>query len=108
MRTTNAQAKAMIDRSQPFWALKYIFKQPVISDTTRPKRRGLFISTAGTKKSDVFTCAQQSIRTFFHMLEIEYAQACLFDGIDKAGEITKHQTALTEISLATKELIHNA
>lgn len=101
----NAQAKAMIDRSQPFWAVKYILNQPVISDTTRAKRRGLFISTAGTKKTDVFTCAQQSIRTFFHILEIEYAQACLYDGIDKAGEITKHQTARTEISLATRELL---
>ena len=102
----NAQAKAMIDRCQPFWALKYILNRPVITDTTRPKRGGLFISTAGTKKSDVFNCAQQSIRTFFHMLDIEYINACLYSGIDKAGEINNHPTALTEVRQATQTLIN--
>ncbi|KLU58889.1 2-amino-4-deoxychorismate dehydrogenase [Peptococcaceae bacterium CEB3] len=80
----NAQTKAMIDRMQPFWAQKYLL-HTVVADRT--KRRGLFISTAGTKLKDVFACARKSIQVFFNMVEVEYGEECLFPGVDKAGEI---------------------
>ena len=100
----NAQTKIMIDRMQTFWARKYLHHQSFIKPSG-PERIGLFLSAAGTKKVDVFKCAERSIQTLFHMLDIRYAQPCLYPGIDQAGEINKHQTAFDDVHKATQALI---
>ena len=100
----NAQTKIMIDRMQTFWARKYLHHQSFIKPSG-PERIGLFLSAAGTKKADVFKCAERSIQTFFHMLDIKYAQPCLYSGIDQAGEINEHPTAFDEVRKATQALI---
>jgi len=100
----NAQAKIMIDRMQTFWARKYLHHQSLIK-ASGPERIGLFLSAAGTDKVDVFKCAERSIQTFFHMLDIRYAQPCLYPKIDQAGEINKHPTALDDVRQATQALI---
>jgi len=104
MMGVNSQTKIMIDRMQTFWALKYLHHQSLIKPSG-PERIGLFLSAAGTKKTDVFQCAERSIETLFHMLDIKYAQPCLYSGIDQAGEINDHPTAFKEVRLATKALI---
>lgn len=100
----NAQTKILIDRTQPFWALKYLHHQSLINPSG-PERRGLFLSASGTTKPDVFKCAERSIQTFFHMLDIRYSPACLYDGVDQAGEIEKHPTALEDVRKATQALL---
>lgn len=100
----NAQTKIFIDRMQPFWALKYLHHQSLVK-LAGPERRGLFLSTAGTQIPDVFECAERSIKTLFHMLDIKYGQACLYRGIDHAGEITEHPTATDDVRKATQALI---
>ena len=102
----NAQTKILIDRMQTFWALKYLHHQSFIKPSG-PERVGLFLSAAGTKKPEVFSCAERSIQTFFHMLDIKYAEACLYSGIDQAEEIEKHLTALEEVRAATLALLKN-
>lgn len=104
MMGLNGQAKIMIDRMQTFWALKYIHHQS-LNKPTGPERIGLFLSAAGTNKTDVFKCAERSIQTFFHMLDIRYVQPCLYSGIDEAGEINEHPSALGDVRLATKSMI---
>ena len=54
---------------------------------------------------DVFKCAERSIQTFFHMLDIRYAQPCLYRGVDHAGEINDHPTAFDDVRKATQALI---
>lgn len=100
----NAQTKIMIDRMQTFWARKYLHHQSLIKPSG-PERIGLFLSAAGTEKVDVFKCAERSIQTLFHMLDIRYAQPCLYPGIDHAGEINEHPTAIDEVSKATMSLL---
>ncbi|TGE32439.1 flavodoxin family protein [Desulfosporosinus sp. Sb-LF] len=100
----NAQTKILIDRMQPFWALKYLHHQS-LANPAGPDRIGLFLSTAGTQKKDLFKCAERSIQTFFHMLDIKYAQPCLYGGIDLAGEIIEHSTAFDDVRKATQRLI---
>jgi multimeric flavodoxin WrbA len=100
----NAQTKTMIDRMQTFWARKYLLHKSLIKPLG-PERIGLFLSTAGTEKVDVFKCAERSIQTFFHMLDIKYAQPCLYPGIDHAGEINEHPTAFDEVHKATQALM---
>lgn len=102
----NAQMKAIIDRMQPYWALKYIFKEPVIKDPNRIPRSGLFLSTAGTHFPDVFDCAERSIKNLFHVLDIHYTGACLYRGIDQAGEIELHSSALQEVHDKVLDFVH--
>jgi len=94
----------MIDRMQTFWALKYLHHQSLIKPSG-PERIGLFLSAAGTEKADVFKCAERSIQTFFHMLDIRYARPCLYSKIDQAGKINEHPTAFDDVCLATRALI---
>ena len=100
----NGQTKIMIDRMQTFWARKYLLNQSLIKPSG-PERIGLFLSTAGTTKSDVFKCAERSIQTLFHMLDIKSAQPCLYSGIDQVGEINTHPTAFAEVRKATQDLL---
>ena len=93
----NAQTKAMIDRMQTFWALKYVFKQSVITDSQRLPRYGLFLSAAGTNLPEVFACAERSVKNLFHVLDIKYYGSCVYPKIDEAGEIDKHPTAFREV-----------
>ncbi|AFM39703.1 NADPH-dependent FMN reductase [Desulfosporosinus acidiphilus SJ4] len=104
MMGVNAQTKILIDRMQVLWARKYVLNLPLIN-SSKSERRGLFLSTAGTKKPDVFKCAERSIQTFFHMLGIKYDQPCLYSGIDRAGEILDHPTALEDIRKAAEALL---
>ena len=104
MMGLNAQTKIIIDRMQPFWALKYLHHQ-TITNASGYDRIGLYLATGGLKKPDVFECAERSIKTFFHMLDIRYAQPCLFGGIDQAGEINEHPTAFDDVRKAMQALL---
>ncbi|SDH16463.1 flavodoxin family protein [Desulfosporosinus hippei] len=100
----NSQTKTMIDRMQTFWARKYLLNQTLVKPVG-PKRTGLFISTAGTMLPNVFDCAERSIKTLFHMLDIQYSKACLYSGIDQAGDIEKSPDAFAEVRRATRSLL---
>lgn len=100
----NAQMKAVIDRMQPFWALKYVFKERLIQDPARPPRQGIYLSAAGTQFPDVFDCAVRSVKNLFHVLDIDYFGDCLYRGIDQAGDIEQHPTAFEEVSAKVLEL----
>ena len=104
MMGLNSQTKIMIDRMQTFWALKYLHHQSIVNESGN-ERVGLYLGAAGLKKPDVFDCAERSIKTLFHMLDIRYAKPCLYSGIDQAGEIIEHATALNDVRKATQALV---
>jgi len=104
MMGLNAQTKILIDRMQTLWALKYLHHQSLVNPSGY-ERRGLYLATAGTKRPDVFDCAERSIKTLFHMLDIKYAQPCLYRGVDQAGEINEHPTAFDEVREAMQALL---
>lgn len=75
-----AQAKLMIDRCQPYWAIKYLLKRDLFAGR---QRRGYFISTCGqVEKFDQFAGARQVMGTFYHMMGIEAAGSTLLSDID--------------------------
>jgi hypothetical protein len=84
-----AQAKAMVDRCQPFWAIKYVLKQRVIPEG-RPQRRGAFLCCAGTDFKDVFDGARQVYRYFLHVMEAMPAGEILCPDVDARGDILKY------------------
>lgn len=98
-----AQTKAMIDRCQALWALKYVLKLPVAANEGRD-RRGLFISVGGTRGPKLFEPARATVKIFFKTIEFTYAGDLLYRGIDKKGAILEHPTALKEAFEAGQKL----
>jgi len=99
-----AQTKAMIDRCQALWAIKYILKLPVALNHNG-KRKGLFISVGSSTSSNLFQPAIATVRSWFTTLDVAYSGELLFSGIDKKGDIVNHPTALREAFLAGQRLV---
>lgn len=87
-----AQAKAVVDRCQPFWAIKYLLKQPVRPEGSM-ERRGAFLSCAGTSYKTVFDGARQVSDYLWHVLEARAIGDLLCPGVDKKGEIHDYPSA---------------
>jgi len=96
-----AQAKAMIDRCQVFWNRKYILKRRIAAK----KRKGVFISTGGTRFPDLFDHAKATVKNFFLTIDVEYWAELLFPGVDRKGEIKEHPTALKDAYLLGRRLV---
>ena len=99
-----AQTKAMIDRCQALWARKYILKEPSLQGP-RTKRKGWFVSVAGSRGEKVFQGAILTVKYFFDALNVEYAGELTFGRIDSKGAIKKHPTALKEAFEAGQRLV---
>lgn len=93
--TVTAQTKAMIDRCQALWVLKYILKIPVALNP-KQERKGVFVSVGGRKVSDLFQPAKVTVKSWFTVLDISYAGELTFSDIDAKGAILQHPTALKE------------
>jgi multimeric flavodoxin WrbA len=96
-----AQAKAMIDRCQAFWNRKYILKRKIAAR----QRKGVFISTGGTRFPDLFDHAKATVKNFFLTIDVKYWAELLFPGVDRKGEIKEHPTALKNAYLLGKRLV---
>lgn len=101
-----AQAKAMIDRCQALWVIKYVLKLSVAANP-HSKRKGLFLSVGGTKLLNLFEPAIATVKSWFATLDIIYTGILLFSGIDEKGAITQHPTALKEAFSAGQNLIQD-
>jgi hypothetical protein len=88
----SAQAKAMVDRCQPFWALKHVLKEPLVAPG-RPQRMGSYLSCSGTTFKNVFDGARQVVNYFWHVLDVHPAGDLLCPGVDAKGEIMEHPSA---------------
>jgi hypothetical protein len=83
-----AQAKAVIDRCQRFWAVKYVLKRHLVEDEERRgRRKGLFISACGRDFPATFDCVRPTVAYFFHVLEIGTWESLQFAGVDEMGAI---------------------
>jgi hypothetical protein len=87
-----AVPKMMIDRCQPYWALKYVLKRAVI-EPGRRERLGAFLSCSGTTFAHVFDGSRQVMRTLWQVLEVAPAGDLLCPGVDAKGEILDHPSA---------------
>ena len=90
-----AQTKAMIDRCQALWVIKYILKLPVAINPDK-ERRGIFVSVGGTRLRNLFEPATATVKSWFTTLDVKYAGALVFSGVDESGSIHLHPTALKD------------
>ncbi|MBI5206289.1 MAG: flavodoxin family protein [Candidatus Firestonebacteria bacterium] len=92
-----AQLKAMIDRCQLLWCIKYIFKLPVNKNNN--KRKGFFLTLGALPKKIGIRNFQgniNSIKSLFHVLELQFIGYLSYHNIDKNGDIISHNNAMKE------------
>ncbi len=87
-----AVPKMVVDRCQPYWALKYVLRRPLV-EPGRPERLGAFLSCSGTSFDYVFDGIRLVVRDLWHLLEVSPAGELLCPGIDSKGEILRHPEA---------------
>jgi NAD(P)H-dependent FMN reductase len=103
--SVSAQLKIMIDRSQAFWAEKYVHKKPVPPGPAG--RKGLLILVGGMKqneKNEGFKCAEAVSRAFFRTVNVQEHATLEYGSVDKKGEIRGNPAALNEAYEAGKRL----
>ena len=101
-----AWAKALIDRSQPFWAKKYLLKDPSLGKEGK-KKKGFFISVGATKGKKVFDGAILTVKYFFDVLNAEHVGELVFRGVEAKGDILKHPEALQQAFEVGRMLVKN-
>lgn len=100
----SAHAKALIDRCQCFWNLKYVIRKPLF-DPPRPTRKGLFLSCCGSDRAWMFDGARRTLRAMFDVLEFQYAGDLCYTGVDPKGAVLEHPTALADAYQAGRQLL---
>lgn len=99
----SAQLKALIDRCQAFWARKYILHVPIREGGRTA--RGFFIATAARPHEEgLFAGAVKTIKSFFHVLDTQYAGDMLCAGLEEKGEVDKRQELLQKAFDAGRQL----
>lgn len=98
-----APLKAMIDRFQARWVRKYILKIPPLGEV-KP-RKGFLIAVGGTKYKNIFDSPLVIVKTFFLLMDIEYAGDILLREIDEKGAINDHPEALRQAYEEGRKLV---
>jgi hypothetical protein len=87
-----AVPKMVVDRCQPFWALKYALKQPIAKPGS-PERLGAFLSCSGTTSTHAFDGSRLIMRTLWNVLEVTPAGEVMCPGVDGKGMIREQPGA---------------
>ena len=104
--SVTAWLKAVFDRCQACWSEKYLLKRLV---EPRPQgRKGLFISTCGTRIPTMFDGALAVIRPVFRVLDIALAATVLVEGIDSLGDVWSRPETLEQAREAGRRLVADA
>lgn len=91
-----AHFKALIDRSQRFWA-----KNSENSDLCGRKRPAIAIMAAGrTKGEELFTGAMRTLRWFGRTISLDFAEPLAFRGLEGPEDISGRPDVLEAISSA--------
>jgi len=100
-------AKAFIDRFQCLWVLKYVLKQPVPLPLGGRKRRGIFLSTAGSPRTK-FDCTLSTARSFFSTIDATLVDSMCVNGMDEKGAIAEHPELLQQAYALGVQLVAGA
>jgi multimeric flavodoxin WrbA len=96
----SAQAKAMIDRCQPYWARKYVLKE----EPPKARRKGGFVCACGFRDDRFLACTEQIVKTWYYILGVDYDGCMFVPGLDAQGDAAKHETATTNATEYGKKL----
>lgn len=99
-----AQTKIAIDRTQCLWVAKYLLHKPIFP--SEAKIPGVFLSVGGMNRYQFFQNAQQIVKVWFAILNIQYVSELFFPGIDRKGEILEHPSAIKKAFRLGKYFAH--
>lgn len=85
--TVSAHTKIMMDRCQSLWIRKNVLKD---IDNTSPRRKGLFLAVGATQGKQLFDGAVLTVKYFFDVFDMDITDTVLCRGVDRKGEIIKH------------------
>jgi len=97
-----AQMKALIDRSQALWSLRYVFR---LTDPGRKWRQGFLLSVGATKGENLFEGTILMAKYFFDAVGASFDGALTYKQIEGSGDIKKHPNALNEVKEKAKALV---
>lgn len=87
-------AKSLVDRSESQWARKYVRQEPLAATPAgHPRRRGVFLATAGQPRAD-FSGILQTVISFFDVWETDLWRDLLLENVDDKGAILDDDAAL--------------
>jgi multimeric flavodoxin WrbA len=91
-----AQTKAMIDRCQRYWAIKYMLKQAFPRPSNAPARYAAYIGIGGTSGSKLFDGTMLTLKYFFDAIDMQPLEDhyILVRGVDDQGEINENKVSL--------------
>ena len=81
-----AKLKTFIDRLQPFWVRKEIYKE----NWRKEEGKGVLISTAGYADEKVFECLVRQTKVIFRLLGYNLVKMFLYGGLEGKGEVNLH------------------
>jgi multimeric flavodoxin WrbA len=91
----NALAKAMVDRTQCFWARKYLLGRG-ISQERGCRGSGVLLSVGGAKGEKNFDGIRLTAKYFFDALDMPFAHNLMYGRVDAKGAILEHPDACRE------------
>ena len=74
--------KALLDRFQPYWARRYVLKQPA-----PPARPGALLIAAGGGDPYGHGCAESPTRSAFSVLGVHFGEAIVAEPVDAAHDV---------------------
>ncbi len=89
-----AQAKALIDRCQRQWSIRYVLEREPVAPDFAEERRGFFLSCCGRDKPETFACTRPTMAYFFFIIGVKKWDSLTFPSVDEAGDILKVEGAL--------------
>jgi len=93
-----AQTKAMIDRCQRYWAIKYVLKQSFPRASNAPSRYAAYIGIGGTRGSKLFDGTMLTLKYFFDAIDMQPLEDryLLVRGVDGQGDVNENKDSLED------------
>lgn len=88
--TVPAVLKALYDRCEPYWARRYVLKQP----RCERRREGALLLVGGGGDPFGHECAVTTTRSVFGVLEVKLSEVYALVGADSPSDIGRHPEAL--------------
>jgi hypothetical protein len=88
--------KSFMDRFQVFFMAKYVRNSPLVPESKRGHRRGLYIGISGMKVPYVFDGAKLTVKAFFSIIDVDYQGELLIPDMDTIRDIDTRPEHLDE------------
>lgn len=100
--STPSQLKALIDRTQVFWARKYRLN---LRDPKSKQRRGFLLALGATKGDNVFEGIELTAKYFFDAVGADFIGSLTYRRIENLGDLVKHPAVLEDVKNTVNKLL---